>query len=141
MAVCMRRALAQKQSSERTRAGCPAADSLTALQQVAILGLVSRERCWGRARIVEPCARALPRGAPGGPRGAARHPSGRLPRASLPLRLRLARDAERGMRRDTARGERNMSERHIKLGSLKEALEEIVAAGDAARLQLHLLLM
>lgn len=33
-----------------------------------------------------------------------------------------------------------MSERHIKLGSLKEALEEIVAAGDAARLQLHLLL-
>lgn len=34
-----------------------------------------------------------------------------------------------------------MSERHIKLGSLKEALEEIVAAGDAARLQLHLLLM
>jgi CBS domain-containing protein len=34
-----------------------------------------------------------------------------------------------------------MSERHIKLGSLKDALEEIAAAGDAARLQLHLLLM
>ena len=33
-----------------------------------------------------------------------------------------------------------MSERHIKLGSLKDALEEIAAAGDAARLQLHLLL-
>jgi CBS domain-containing protein len=34
-----------------------------------------------------------------------------------------------------------MPERHKKLGSLKDALEEIAAAGDTARLQLHLLLM